>query len=244
MLALEVFLAELDIVVVHRKAVLYDKIRKLCVSFADEARERFNGGGDSVLYFQGVVLVETALAGLNGVDEVVLDARELIIGYLSPEDVDLSVLYNRALARAEHLNALCSGIRTLVELTRQELDREHSLVCGSFGQVVEHLVNRRLGEHRRDSCLEILFGQLLAVVAVDNAYILDRSDAESHVQVSEDCAPVNCELRLLFHINSVNHRFSSNVLLVRRKNRVAALNCKIYNYIILLNEYKINTPGC
>ena len=172
-LALEIILTELDIVVVHCQTVMYDKIRKLCIGLADESGQRFNGGGDSVLHFQSVVLVESALTGLNGVDEIVLDACELIIGDLSLEDVNLRVLHYRTLAGTEHLNALCSGIRALVELTRQELNGEHSLVRSQLRQVIENLVNRRLGEHCRDSRLEVLFGQLLAVVAVDNAHILN-----------------------------------------------------------------------
>ena len=222
-LALEVILTELDIVVVHCKAVVYDEISKLGVGLVYESGEGLNAGRNGVLYFQGIVLVETALAGLDCVDEVVLDTREVFIGYLSLEHVDLSVLNNRALAGAEHLNALSRGIRTLIELTGQELNSEHALVSGGLRELVIYLVYRRLGEHGGNCGFKVLFRELFTVVAVDDPYIFDGLYAQRDIEVGKHGTAVYRELRLLFNVNTVYHCFSSIY-----SQRIAAIIISLY----------------
>ena len=91
----EVILTELDIVVVPLQGRSVRRISKLGVGLVYESGESLNAGRNGVLYFQGIVLVEAALAGLDRVDEVVLDTREFVVGDLTLEHVDLSVLNNR-----------------------------------------------------------------------------------------------------------------------------------------------------
>ena len=136
-----------------------------------------------------------------------LDLVELFVGYLALEYVDFSILYNRSVALAKHLDTLSGRVCSLVELTGQELNGEHTLVCCEHGKLIKHLVNRRLREYCGYCLIKILLGELFCVITVDYAHILHRFDTESNSKVGKSSLSVNCELWFFLDINSINCHF-------------------------------------
>ena len=124
MLGLEVITAELEIIEVHREALLLTEGIKLLIRCIDEAGEGLNLGRDLILHIEGCIGIEGSLSRLHRVDDILLDFCDLVRAQITVEEVHLCGTYLRALTLGEDLDALCGRVCALVELTRQELDGE------------------------------------------------------------------------------------------------------------------------
>ena len=141
---LEICLAELDVVQIHGKTVLLDKVRQSCLAQLAEALEGLHGGGDLVVAVQAGHQVQRSLPALHRVDDVRLEPVKFLVGQIAGNDVYPGILHPAAILLGQNLDALLTGIRTLVKLTRQILHRKNPLRIGKAGQGVIGHVHRRL----------------------------------------------------------------------------------------------------
>ena len=199
----EVILTELDVVIVHRQTEFLDEGIQTRFVQADKALQRLHGGGDVVVRVKGIVGVQRRLAGLHGVDEILLDRLELLIRQVAGNDVDPRIFDAAALLLGEQGNALLAGIRPLVELTGQILHGKHPVAGVEHREGVVHLIDSRLGEHSRHSRIEILLGQAVGIVAVEDAHA-DDIQPQCGAQITENGLRFDSVGRLLFDINTKN----------------------------------------
>ena len=203
---LEVGLAELDVVQIHGKAVLLDKVPKPGLAELTEARQGLHRGGNFVIAVQAGHQIERGLPALHRVDDVGLEPVKFLVGQVSGDDVYPGIAHPAALFLGENLDALLTGIRTLVKLTRQIFHRKNPLPVGKAGQGVVGHIHRRLGKYSADGQLEILLGNHIGVIAVDDP---DGGDVQPQgsADVTEQGLGLNGKLRFFLHIDTENgHR--------------------------------------
>ena len=204
MLGLEVITAELEIVEVHREALLLTEGIELLVRCIDEAREGLDLGRDVVLHIQGRIGVEGSLSRLYRVDDILLDFCDLIRAELSVEEVHLRGTYLRALTLGEDLDALCGRVCALVELTRQELDGEYIRTV-LLRKLSRYIIELRLAEDELYSLIKGLLVQSLDVVTVQKPYVREVLDQKDVTDIMAESLCLVAETLLLLNINSIYH---------------------------------------
>ena len=201
LLIAEVVLTELYIVVVHSKTELVNEGVQTLLVEVDEALEGLDGLWYLVVCVECVHLVKGSLTALNGVYHVRLEAFEVGVGDTARNDVHSRVSHAAALALTEYLYTLLTAVGTLVELTWEVLDREHSVALLKRGELVVYDVNCGFGENRRYRGFEVSLAELIRVVAVEDAYTLDI-ESQGRPDVAEDRLCLNGEFGLFFCIDS------------------------------------------
>ena len=199
----EVALAECNIVCIHRKTVFLEKCVSACfVEFA-EAVERGNGLRQGIVGIERIHGVERCLTALDRVDQIALELLEFCIGERARDDVDTRIAHAAAVLSVQDLDALLTGIRTLIELSGEIFDREHALLRGDHRELFVHIIDCRLREDRRDGAAEILLRDVIRVIAVQDADA-EHIESQCRAQVGEDRLCLDCELRLLFGVDAIN----------------------------------------
>ena len=217
-LAGEVFLAELDVREVHGEAAVGDEGGETCLIELEEGIENLNVGRGGDLHLERRLGRERRLAGLDGVDHVVLDGVDVGGGELAGEDVDLGGSNVRALAGAHELDTLAGGIRALVELTGQVLHGEDGGAGRSGGDEAALIelnaldgqlggggVDLRLAEDDGDAALEQGLIDPLDVIAVDDAEARQATDTEDGAQLLCELLRLHVEARLLLNVGAEDH---------------------------------------
>ena len=125
--AAEVVPTEGRVVRIHGETIVLHKGLEPGPVELTEARERCHMRGDIEGERKGLGLFQRGLPSLNGVDDISLDGSQVLVGQGAVERVDLGGPDLRPLSLGEKLDALCSRVRTLVELPRQIL---HGEDCG------------------------------------------------------------------------------------------------------------------
>ena len=204
---LEVLLAERDVIGIHGKTEVFHHLCQLFPVFGDEPIHRLHGLRQVHLHGQGLRQFHGRLTGFDGVDDVLLDLGEFFIGDVTGEQVDLRGADARTVALERELDALLRGVRPLVELTGQVLDREDTV--RAFRHFLVEVVDLRLGEDCLAGEVEGLLRQVLRVVAVQDADIRHALDAEEAVDVPLQRIGLISKSFFFLNKNSVNHSWSS-----------------------------------
>ena len=202
-LAGEVVADHLDVGQVHSQAHIVDDALQSSLVQSGEALQGLNGGGNVVGDLQGLGHFQGSLAGLHGVDDLLLDGLDLGLGGSAGQLIHPGGANQRTVALGDHLNALCGGVSALVELTGQVLHSEHHAVMD--GQGVIDVVGLGLSEHGGDAGLEQVLLDVLHIVAVEHTHAGDRADAQNTVDLAQQCAGLVVQTLLLLYKYSVNH---------------------------------------
>ena len=202
-LRFEIILTEFDIVRIHGEAVAAHKIREAVDVKRGEAVKGRNAGGDIILYLQCIGLLEACFTGFNGVDDIFLYRLKLGGGNAAVEHIDLCRAYERAVAPRDELDALRRGIRTLVKLTGQVFDGEAG--CGVVLKLGICDIKLRLGEDRADRVIKQLLGDILSVVAVDNAHVGHALYLQKRVDIREQRSCLGGKLFFLLGEYTIDH---------------------------------------
>ncbi len=218
LLAGEVLLAELDIGEVHGQAALGDEAGKSGLVKLGEAGEGLDVFRDGDFHLERGLGGEAGLAGLDGVDDVVLDGLDVGGAKLAGEHVDLRGANARALAGADELYALAGRVGALIELAGQVLDGEDGgaerrrgeladlIKLGAFdGKLGRGGVYLRLAEDDGDAALEEVLLDTLDVVAVDDAKPREAADAKDGAQLLRELLRLHVEARLLLNVGAEDH---------------------------------------
>ena len=204
LLVAEILLEEHDVGQIHRQPALGDERRQALFVELAEALEHLHRIGLCDLKGQRVALGHGRLARLDGVDHVVLDGVDVLLGQISLQVVHLRGAHLGALALADQLNALAGAVGALVELAGKILHREHRGAL-RVGQLAQDVVGLRLAEHRRHALLEQLGGDALHVIAVQKAHARKRIDPQDIAQLGGQPLRFDVEPGLLFNIDAGNH---------------------------------------
>ena len=204
LLACEVLLAELDVSQVHGKAALCDERRKPFLVKLQEAVDGLHALGHGVFHLEGLALLKRGLARLDGVDDVMLDGRDILLRERPLKQIHLRAAHLRALALADQLNALACRVGTLVKLARQILHGKHVRAV-RIRQLESGVIRLRLAENRRHALLEQLIGNALHIIAIEQAQALKILDLKDHAQLAGKLLSLDVKAGLLLDVHTGNH---------------------------------------
>ena len=203
LLVFEVIAAADDVVKVHGEALFLAEGLELFVAPCREAVDRLHLGGDLIAHHERLGLLEGGEAALDRVHHMLLHGGDLRLRQVAREEIDLRRAHERALAAAHQLDALLGGVAALVKLPGERLDREDGAV--KVRQLGVNVVHLRLGEDRAHGLLKALGRDVFHVVAVQDAHLRRRRDAEEALNFRQQRGGLLGEFFLLFSVNAIDH---------------------------------------
>ena len=200
---LKICLAEGEIVAVHRETVGGRKFVEAVSVEGKKAVENLDLGGKVERGREGGGLFHRGLARLNGVDDVFLDRLDLLRGDVAVKAVDLGRVDKGTLALGDDLYALGGAVRPLVKLTGEIFHREDRSAV-KLG-LVGHDIKLWLGENSPFGVFKQLLGDVLNIVAVEDAHPFQSLDPQKGAGLAEQRGGLVGKSGLFFDENSVYH---------------------------------------
>ena len=208
LVVLIVRLQELQVIQIHCQTHVLQHIGQRSLVHRDEALNHSDLARDLVDHLEGLGLVCCSLAGVNRVDEVAADLVHVVCGQLALEHIDLGADNGRTLAACQQLDALCAGVRALVVLTGQRLDRQNGVLAlrGREGLIVAY-ISHRLREHDA-LCLLVRCGlESLNVITAQITHAGQPLDLEQPMQAVEQALCLDIKAGALFGKTTENCHF-------------------------------------
>ena len=199
----EIGLAEGNIVQVHGKAVVRDKVRQLVTAQAREAGQGRHLRGDVVADGQGLRHVQGRFPALHRVNDVFFEFPDVLVRQRAVQSVDLGGADEGTLTLGDDLDALGGGIRPLVKLAGQRLHGENvsagELDGGRSG------IQLRLGEDRFHGIPEQIFRDIFRVVPVEQPDVFQPLHAEKVPGLIQQALGLVVQTFLFFYKYPINH---------------------------------------
>ena len=204
---LKVILTEGDIVGVHSQAVLLDKLLEAFFVQRKEAVKGSYGSRDLIVSLEGLRLLESRLTRFNRVDDILLDLSNIIGRKVAVKGIHLCGTDDRSLKLRDDLDALSGTVSALIKLTGQKLNRK----CSRTAQIniTRCNIKLRLGEYRFYSVIEQVFGDILSIIAVEDADIGKVFDTKKITGIGAQRLCFIGKFPFLFNKYSINHFYSS-----------------------------------
>ena len=202
----EVGLQELQVIQIHSKAQLVQKLRKGRFVHGNKARNRGNGFRNGIVNGQGLRLFQGGFPAFHGIDHVFLDGRHVRLTEGAGQHIHLGGAHCGTISLGDDLDALGSGIRPLVVLAGQGLHRENHIALGHFIADVVHLGFRK---HRVHGIAEQLFVYVLRVIPVQQPQSGEPPNLQKVPQFPQKALGVKGLSLFLFYIYTINHVESS-----------------------------------
>ena len=199
----KVLLAEGDVAQVHRQAIVGDELLQALLVQIVKVFQHRNVRRNVERGVQRLHRLQRRLHRLDGVDQVFLDAGELLVAGAA-DDIDLCGGDGGAVVLGCQLDALHRRVGALVKLSRQKLHRKHLVLCAKGRQLVIDLIHLRLGKDGLFGQLKIFRGDVLDIVAVENPHPGHAANSQRAVDIRKDALRLNGEGGLLFYVHSVN----------------------------------------
>ena len=209
----EVFLAEGDISQVHSKTVVFDKCFQTCFIQFEEAFQYCDISRYIERSVEGGQSVQSGFTGFHWIDQVFLDFQEIFVADITGNNVNLCRCNGWTLILCSQLDALCSGVCTLVELTRQILYSEDTVVGSKLRENIVDVVNLWFGEDAQFCHFEVFCRDVFHIVAVDDTDAFNAFDTEGVADVGKNTCSFYCKWSFLFDINSVNRHNSHSYVI-------------------------------
>ena len=202
----KVALAELGVGHVHGQSAVAHKVLDALLVQIEKPVQDLDVRRLGVCGGEGLALLERRLARLDRVDHVALDGVEVLVGERALQHVDLGVSHRGALALRDELDALGRRGVAHVELTGQGLHGKDARALRHLGHLARGAVGLRLGEDYGHALFEELLRDALDVVAVDDAQVRERRDAQHVPQLvaKRPCLPV--ESVPFLNVDARDHR--------------------------------------
>ena len=204
-LALKIIAAEANIALVHSKTARTDKCVQPRVVKLREALQNLDRIRNPIVRRKRFGKFKRSLSALHGIDHIFFDFGLVRIGKSARQQIQLRRANGRTVALGQNLNALCRGIRPLVELSRQIFHCEH--ISAVRVDLTAHLIDLRL---RKDGFLagfKQLRADIFHVVAVQNPKPVERRDADKTAKIGKQRRGLVRKLLFLLNVYSVNHDF-------------------------------------
>ena len=200
---LEIGLAESDVVQVHGKAVVHDKVRQLVTAKFREAGQGRHLRGDVVANGQGFRHVQGRFPAFHRVNNVFLEFPDVLVRQRAVQSVDLGGADEGTLALGDNLDALGGGIRPLVKLTGQRLHGEDASAGELNGR--RSGIQLRLGEDSLHGVLEQVFRDVFRVVPVEQPDVFQPLHAEKGLSLIQQTLGLVVQTFLFFYKYPINH---------------------------------------
>ena len=120
--ALEVFLADFDVAFVHGQTAVCDELFQRRFIHIVESFDGFDRLRKLVFNAQGLRHVEGCLAHLDRIDNEADDLLQFLRSHRAADQIDFGARHQRTLLLGDDLDALGSGVRSLIVLSRQRFD--------------------------------------------------------------------------------------------------------------------------
>ena len=199
----EIGLAEDDVVQIHGKAVVSDKVRQLVTAQFREAGQGRHLRGDVVTDGEGFRHVQGRFPALHRVNDVFFEFPDVPVRQRAVQSVDLGGADEGSLTLGDDLDALGGGIRPLVKLAGQRLHGENvgagELDGGRSG------IQLRLGEDRLYGVPEQVFRDVFRVVPVEQPDVFQPLHAEKIPGLVQQTLGLVVQTFLFFYKYPINH---------------------------------------
>ena len=207
----EIGLEELQVVQIHGQTQGGQQLLQGLLVHGGKAAHHGHGGGHVVLPLQGLGLVQGGSAALHGVDEVLLDFLQLLLGQLTHEEVHLGGGDEGAVHAGLQLDALLTGVGALVVLAGQGLHSQDAVLLLGQGEglVVDH-VHLRLGKDHALGGLIDLGVDAVGVVAVQDPHRLQSLDPQLLLKLAAQALGLYIEAGPFLRITAVNTHLHSS----------------------------------
>ena len=207
LLAEEVIAAAAQIIEIHRQREPLAHLGQLLVVHVDKALFDRRTHRRLGFHIERLDRLKRGLAALDRIHEVLPDLRKVAFAQIAAQQIDSGGAHGGLFALTDQLHALGSRIGALIELAGQIFRREHGVAARV--QLGGHVVHLRLGEYRAHASVHNVRGNVLHIVAVDHAHVLERLHAQERAHIVEQRASLLTERRLLFNKQPVYHYFTS-----------------------------------
>ena len=177
----EIRLAAGQIVGVHRKTVPADEAFQLIAAEIQKSRQGLDTRREVIADGQGLRLFQRGLTGLDRVDDILFNLRDLRLGELAVQRVHTCRTHQRPVPPGEDLDALGGGIGPLVELAGQILHRENRR-APKLRRVI-YAVKLRLGKDGFYRVIKQLFPDVFHIIALEQAHPLQPRDPQQLARV-------------------------------------------------------------
>ena len=213
-LPFEVVLTEFQVVEVHREAVAGKHSLECILVHLQKALEHRDVRRGGIVSFEGGGQLQRGLAALDGVDEIAADLLPLGIGQPPFKEIDPRAADEGALLLGLELDALGGRIGPLIVLAGQIFDGKEEAV--RFGKPVPGEVHLRLAEDGHPGRGEVLRGNPLGIVAVEDPKAGQRLEAERRTQIREDAVGLHRVGALFLNENTIYRHLHSPSLFYNR----------------------------
>ena len=221
----EVVAAEAQVVLIHGKTLFLDKCCQSIIVHGAETVESFNFGRDFVFDLQGFGLVHRSFTAFDRVDDILLDAGEILFGNRTLNDVNVRGVNVRTLTLGENLDTLSSGVCTLVKLTGQILNCENGC-AGNAGQLIIGDVQLRFGEDNLLCISKEISIDVFNIVTVEHAKSGQTFHAEQGLEIRKKRTSFTCQRGLFFYKYAIYHICYVIAFNIRRKCQFLAASAR------------------
>ena len=178
---LEICLTERHVVGVHGEVILLHEVRKPFLVKLQKSRQRGDFGRNRMRNFQRCGNGERCLSALHGVDDILFDRLEFILGEYAVDGIHLCRADDGARLHGDELNALRRRVCALIELPGKILHGKHARARKI--DALARSVHLRLGEDGVHALRKELLLDILCIVAVENTDARDAGDAQKFPDV-------------------------------------------------------------
>ena len=204
----EVVPAHSEVSLVHCKPHVLDVSAEHVVCHMCESDQSLDLLRDVVLLLKSLRLVKACFPCLNRVDHITLDSIDVGLAQIAVQSIDSCELDSRPLALRQDLDALLSRVSSLIELSRKSLNSKNACRLARSEQLVltfRSVVQLRLSEHLVDAVVKKLRIDVLSIISVEYAHLLEALDPEQSLRIALQRSSLIGQPRLLLHIYSKYH---------------------------------------
>ena len=210
----KVFLAEGNIAKVHCQTIVFDEVTKSLLIQVAESIQNCNISRNIVWCMQSFRSFQRSLHRFNRVDQVCFDAGKFFIADA------LNYIYlcgsnGWTIMLCSQLDALCSGIRTLVKLSWQELNGKYLFILRKSRQRIIYIIYLWF---RKDCFLckfKVLVRNIFDIITIQDTDTFGCMDTQRAADIRKNSLCLNSERCLFFNIHSVNrHQISESSFLL------------------------------
>ncbi len=210
----KIFLNEQKVIKSHGEAERAVQIRELVFLHGGKTGEYLDVIRLGIVRLQRLRLFHAGLAGVDGVDAVLLDPVELFVRDIAEQNVGLCRADHGILILIEKLDALHGAVRSLVELAGKGFNAEHAAVLRDLNRLMVENINGRLGKNCPARGFKNFIGDILHIVSdqfPNSGQPLNRQKADDIILKLPCCY---CVGLLLLHIDPSDFTHRSRSLLL------------------------------
>ena len=197
---LEIALQECDIRKIHRQSMSGKECSESCFIQSSESFQNLRKLWLIICFLDCFRLGKLCFTCFNRVDQSLSDLCLVFFTERTLDVVQACCTYRRSLLHRGKLNALRSGIRTLIKLTWQIFNRKYPFVfrrCRCCFLI--YIIYLRLGKNISYSVVPVIGIDVFNIISIDDTYIFHTGKKQCFCQFISDSVCFNRKRSFLFY---------------------------------------------